>query len=1002
MTQLVMSSPTSTAEIDARDCPLGEGSDASYEARQKGQASSVTRLFVNGRMYELVVAPHARLSDVLRDQLHLQGVRVSCEEGECGSCSILVDGSPVTSCLMLANQAEGKEITTIEGLGSQDVVHPIQEAFIEEQGFQCGVCTPGLVMVTKALLDKNAVPTRADVVEAVSGNICRCGAYPYIVRSALRAAQKLRDRSDNSLSSDSEADESELVTSQLAYERDYQRPGLAVVSKGVIVKDAVEKVTGTLKYAVDVAVPGMLYGKILRSPHAHAVITRIDMTRALAHPGVIAAVSHLDAPAFNWQAPSQNYRGHIFDGIVRFVGDEVAAVAAVDEDAAEAALDLIDVEYEILPPVLDLEEAMTPSAPQVRVEGNVRPAGIVEWGSVAEGERESAFTVDCHITFSSQQHAPLGRNACIAEWSGDHVTVRTSSQTPSELRDAVHQAFGVPLSKIRAIALPVGCSFGQWWVNNFMLITALLARKARMPVKIELTNEECMGAVKRRHVEIIRGRMGCDASGRLTFMDFDRILDNGAYGYRGEAGISCADMWGRSKHGHIAMHGVNTNRVTAGCMRGVAEVTLGSCIERLADKLAEKTGMDPVAFRLMNQIQVGEELRRQPARQHMKGSVEHYVKNIPDDLKADWPDPFRLSSGSTHEILAKGAAEIGWKDKWRGWGRPYRVDGSRHYGVGVGTGAHACGSEAGGNNSAVVRLNADGSVSLFCSVGRQGQGSETTLAQIAAETLGVKFEDIDVETGDTDSCPWGHGSLASNTLYRAGYATKMACEDAKNQLLAIAAREFFSGDSSDLDVVEGHVQCRGDRQYRQVSIRDILSVFRSDSLGPTSSITGRSEKPMPPPSTYARHFAAHFADVEVDTETGCIQLLDYVAAQDSGTVVNPQVFKNQVVGGAICGAGFALHEAVAFDPVTGVVRNPNLLDYKVMRAADFPSHVRVIFSESYDPVGPFGAKGGGEAPVAAADAAIAQAVYNAIGVWVDMPMTSERVLTALGKVKEGQ
>ncbi|MDP6138020.1 MAG: xanthine dehydrogenase family protein molybdopterin-binding subunit [Arenicellales bacterium] len=775
-----------------------------------------------------------------------------------------------------------------------------------------------------------------------------------------------------------------------------------IVGKSVPVKDGREKVTGTLKYAVDLTTQGMVHGKILRSPHSHARITRIDTARAEALPGVLGVVTHHDSPGLNWESGWFNYRGHILDGTVRFIGDEVAALAATSEEIAEAALALIDVDYEVLPAVFDPEEAMTPRAPVLREEGNVRPASRVEWGDVDKGEAESDFVVECEIRFESQQAAPMGRNACIAEWSGDRVTVWSSSQTPSELRDGVHEAFGIPLSKIRVVALPSGCSFGVWWSCNFMLVTVLLARKVRRPVKIELTNAECMATVKRRHLEVSRGRMGCTKDGNLIFTSFDHVFDNGGYGFKDNVGFSCIDTWGRIRNGRFAIHGVNTNLVTAGCMRGVGDVTLGSCVERLADRLAEKVGMDPVAFRIKNQITPGEELRRthsRPSRERIEGSVEEYLDRIPEALRKSWPKPFHLSSGSTEKILIAGSEAFGWNEKWKGWREPYAADGPLRRAVGVGTGIHSCGVEIEGGVAAMVRINPDGSAKLFCAAGRQGQGSETTLAQVAAETLGIPFNTIEVETGDTDACPWSHGSLASNTMYRGGFVTRDACLDAKRQLLEIAAREFFEGKTEVLDVVDGLVQYRNEPEKNpRVTIHDVLNQIRSDTLGQTSSITGRSSTPMPPPTTFARHFAAHFADVEVDVETGEIRLLDYLATQDSGTVVNPKVLMNQAIGGAICGAGFAIYESLVFDAETGEVQNAGLQDYKLLRSTDFPAHARVLFGDSYDPVGPYGARGAGEAPIAAAVPAIAQAVYNAIGVWVDVPMTPERVVRALGQL----
>jgi xanthine dehydrogenase molybdenum-binding subunit len=431
-------------------------------------------------------------------------------------------------------------------------------------------------------------------------------------------------------------------------------------------------------------------------------------------------------------------------------------------------------------------------------------------------------------------------------------------------------------------------------------------------------------------------------------------------------------------------------------MRGVGDVTMGSVVERLADMLAEKVGMDPVEFRIKNEIKAGDPLRQTWARTYLKHDEEGYRKLLPKEIKDIWPKLFYLSTGSTEEILKKGAEAIGWKDKWAGWGQPYQIDGAKRRAVGVGTGIHLCGEEMEGNIAAVVRILKDGSAKLCVSCGRMGTGTETTQSQVAAEMLGIPIDLIEIETGDTDSCPWSRGSVASTAMFRTGFATWSACLDAKRQLLEIAAREFFDNDPSKLDVKEGIIFSVDDPGKR-VSIAEVMTCFRSEALGPQDSITGRSALPMPPATAFARHFAAHFADVEVDTDTGKIKLLDYVATQDSGTVVNPKILENQIIGGAIVGSGFALCEVLVFDD-HGKILNPNLTDYKVLRSVDFPIEPRMLFHESYEPVGPFGAKSAGEAPIAAAPPAVCQAVYNAIGVWVDVPMTPEKVLEALKKI----
>ncbi len=474
----------------------------------------------------------------------------------------------------------------------------------------------------------------------------------------------------------------------------------SVVGKGIPVKDAPEKLCGILRYGVDFELPRMLHGKILRSPHAHAKISGIDISKAEKIPGVLAIISHEDTPRHDWFGCWHNYKGKVLDGIVRYVGDEVAAVAAETEEIAERALELIEVSYELLPAALDMHTAGDAGAPRVRDEGNARPTFEVDWGDV-EGEiAASDHIVDCDVRFASQQYAPLGRNAAIAEWVGDKLTLWSSSQTPSELRDGIHQAFGVPQSKIKVVALPSGSSFGQWWSNNFHMITVALAKKAGRPVKVELDNEECMGTVKRRHEEHAIGRMGCTGDGELTFLEMNHLIDNGAYGYKDNVGFGVTEMWHPIRSARLRIQGVNTNRVTAGCFRGVGDCTFSVAVERMADQLAEKIGMDPIEFRLRNQIHPGDEFNKKSAQASMRGSIEEYMAEIPEDQRDDWPEPFHLSSGSTHELLRRGAERFRWKDRWNGWGKPYRVDGAKRSAIGVGTGAHCCGVEAEGAEGA--------------------------------------------------------------------------------------------------------------------------------------------------------------------------------------------------------------------------------------------------------------------------------------------------------------
>jgi xanthine dehydrogenase molybdenum-binding subunit len=767
-----------------------------------------------------------------------------------------------------------------------------------------------------------------------------------------------------------------------------ERRDFRVVGKDVPVKDAVEKVTGSLKYGVDLTVPNMVYGKILRSPHAHARIKHIDLSKAEALPGVLAIVTHEDAPQWEWNSCWYNYRGRILDDTVRFVGDEVAAVAAISEDVAKEAIGLVEVEYELLTPVFDPEEAMKEDAPQIRYDGNIRDPIEIDWGDLEKGEAESDAIIQSSMDFGSQGYASIGRNACVAEWNGDRLTLWTSTQTPSEAREEIAKGFGISIANVRVIALPSGSSFGLWWVNAFHLITPLLARKTRRPVKIELDQEESFAYVKRRHLETSSGRIGCKKDGTITFIDVKHMHDNGGYGVKPDVGFLIVDLWGGCSHGRFEIQGVSTNLVTAGCMRGVGDVTLGAFVERLLDMAAIEIDMDPLEFRLKNHIRTGDPLRAVMKREPDEGMFE----DVPDE----WPDLGYLSSEALHECLIEGAEASGWKEKWAGWGKPYAVNGSKRRAVGIATGIHCCGTEDEYGSSALVRVHADGSATLCVSMGRQGQGSETTQAQIAAEALGVPLDLISVEAGDTEVCPPNHGSIASNTAFRTGSATRSAALHAKEQLLEIAGKYYLKLEPTEMDIQEG-VIFKVDDPGISIPIDRVMSQIQPDTMSPPV-VVGRTNIPMPPGVTFVRHFAAHFVEVEVDVDTGEIKLLNYVATQDSGTVLNPKVLENQVIGGAILSSGFALAESLAFEEGTGKILNPGFLDYKVLRMPDFPLEPQVIFSEPYDPVGPFGAKSAGEAPACAPIPAISQAVYNAIGVWLDVPMTPERVLEALGKI----
>lgn len=753
----------------------------------------------------------------------------------------------------------------------------------------------------------------------------------------------------------------------------------SVVGKRVPQIDAFEKVTGQLRYGGDISIPGMLHAKVLRSPYAHAKVVKIDTSKAEALPGVAAVITYKDCPNKDWICPAFNWQGPVIGEIVRYIGDEVAAVAAINEKTAEEALDLIDVEYEPMPAVFDIVEAMKPDAVQVRPDGNMRYPNIFEWGNLEKGFNESDFIIEHETHLGQQQHAPLDRNACITTWTKGRVTLWTASQSIFWCRSAVADYFDLPLNKVRIISAPIGGSFGFWWQNNFMFIALLLSKMSGKPVRLELTREEVFSTVKRRELPITFIKIGAKNSGELKALSIKHLFDNGAYGNKFDPYQTVADMY-RVENGRFESIGVSTNLLTAGCMRGVGDFSVGYAIEVVIDMVAEKLGMDPVKFRLKNHFQTGDVLHT---------SQEYMFQKFMFDRDI----PVRLTSSGLAECLTKGAEAIGWKDKWQGWGKPVAVDGTRRRGIGVAISTHISGLAFFGFNGAIVKINSDGSVHFVTGVGRSGQGADTTQAQIVAEVLGISLEDIVVTTGDTDISPPTMATVGSTSMHMVSRATKRAAEDAKLQVLNLASKRLGVA-PEELDIKNRKIFVKKEPE-RGIMLKALLSQPLQEHLC-APVIVGSSSEGFPYDQS-GKMMMAHFAEVEVDTKTGKVKVLKYVAAHDSGTIVNPAICENQVHGGVFLGCGLGLSENLIFDKSTGMILNPNFIDYKVLKALDLPDP-EVIFEEVYDDAGAFGAKGIGEGTSCGCCPALANAVYNAIGVRIDPPLHPEKILRALSKL----
>lgn len=759
----------------------------------------------------------------------------------------------------------------------------------------------------------------------------------------------------------------------------------ALVGKSLPLIDAYEKVTGKLKYAGDLpALQRMHYAKVLRSPYAHARVVHIDTRKAEALRGVSAVITHRDditgkkkTCSTPWVDPSFNFRGPMISQEVCYVGDEVAAVSAVDEQTAQEALGLIEVEYEELPAIFDLEESIKPGAPAVRPWGpNALDPSLFEWGDIEAGFAASDYIIENRVTIGNQQHAPLDRNSCIAAWEGERVSIWTSTQALFWIRDAVTDFFELSPNQVRVYSTPTGGSFGLWWGNNFMFLAIALARKARRPVRLTLTRNEVQTTVKRRERPLIDGKIGLKADGTLVSQSYRHLMDNGAYGNKWDPYQSVADIYTTS-HGRFEFVGVATNLLPAGCMRGVGDLTLAYAMEQTMDMAAEKIGMDPVEFRLKN---------------HWKtGDICHTSQEVLfAKLLFNREPEVALTSSGLEECIRKGAELFQWKQKWKGWGQPSAVEGHKVRGVGMAISTHISGLAFFGFNGITIKVNPDGTVVLTTGIGRMGQGGETTQAMVAAEVLGIELGDVNVVDGDSEVCGHTMVTFGSNGMHMVARATQAAAQDAKRQLLEFAARHL-EANAADLDLKDRRIFVKGTPEIG-IGLKELMSKPIYEYLA-APEVIGRASLGVEFDKA-GKMMMCDYAEVEIDTRSAQLRIVNFVACHDSGTIVNPAVCENQVAGGYCQSVGLSTTEHLVFDEETGAILNPNFMDYKIPGPLDMPDPT-IYFADVYDEDGPFGAKGIGEGVTCAVPAAISSAVYNAIGVRLNPPITPDKIMRAL-------
>ena len=764
------------------------------------------------------------------------------------------------------------------------------------------------------------------------------------------------------------------------------RPEFAIVGKSERKVDGRVLATGKPVFVADLQLPETLHIAILGSPHAHARIVRIDASVAEAMPGVACVLTHRNTPATRHTTAGQGfpepspYDTRMFEDKVRFVGDRVAAVAAESEEVALEALKAIEVEYEELTPVLSIDDALRDDAPVIHDE--VDSTGIydashnvvadvdIDVGDVEAGFEGSDVVVESICETQYAQHTPIETHVVLSYLDdAGRLVLRTSTQVPFHVRRIVAQTLGIPIRDIRVIKPRIGGGFGTKQEVLLEDIAGLVTLRTHRPALIRLTRKEEFVAARTRHPMRIRVVLGAGNDGVLRAIEMEAISNTGAYGAHGltvlaNTGSKTLPLYNKAPNAHFFGQAVYTTLPVAGAYRGYGATQGYFPLETAMDELAERLGIDPIELRRLNHIRVGETSPIFEKLGEGREGVEQTVKSC-----------------ELERCLEVGAERIGWSKK-RG---KHLRDGSWVHGVGMSIMMQGSGIPLIDMAAATIKMNEDGSFNLLIGATDLGTGSDTILAQIAAEVLGVPLERILVTSSDTDFTPFDVGAYASSTTYVSGTAVQRAAEKVRDQILTVAA-PVLGAEAGTLRLGDGMV-VGPDGKTMTLADACVRAMYESDQFQIAATASCVPVESPPP-------FLASFAEVAVDTETGAVRVLHYVAAVDCGVAINPAMAEGQMEGALVNGIGYALTEEMQISS-RGRVRNPSLFEYKIPGMLDIP-RLEVVLVESYEPTGPMGAKSVGEIGINGPIPTIANAIYDAVGVRLkETPFTPERVLDAM-------
>ena len=955
---------------------------------------------INGKQKNYQVQPSDLLLDTLRKGGYFGVKSGGCKTGECGACTVLLDGKPVNSCQMLSMQADGHEIVTVEQLGE----HPkqgwrkstgldeLQNAFIESGAIQCGYCTPAMLLAGKALLKRKDSPTEAEIRAALSGVLCRCTGY----EKPVKAIQAVARRQTEKLLTQ--------VMPQMVTVPETEK--FRKVGKPEIKVDAVKLVQGKAAFTDDLHLENMLYAKILHSPLAHARIKKIDASKARNLPGVAAVLTYQDIPRVVYSTAGQSdpipgpLDSFSLDNKVRFVGDRVAFVAAETLGIAEEALKLIEVEYEPLPVLLDPSKAMEVEAPILHDEKeyvqfadsdpkkNIAARIRIDIGDVEKGFKKADRIIECEYEVSKVQQASIEPHVVISYWDeDDRLVVRTSTQVPFHTRRILAPVLGLPIKRIRVIKPRIGGGFGGKQEVLIEDVAAHLTIATKRPVRLEYTREEEFIAARSRHPMKVKLKTGVKMDGTITANEMVILTDTGAYGCHaltvtGNTGQKSMALYVGDgefrKSPNIRFHAdiVYTNTPPAGAFRGYGVPQGFFPVERQMEKIARILGLDPIEFRKKNSLRPGElqpfstswSEGREPKPEivHTIGldkCVEAGKKAIEWDKKFAHPDWHNIKD---KPFLKRG---IGIANVMQGTAIPYLDMGS-----------------------ASIKMNEDASFNLLIGATDLGTGSDTVLAQMAAEVLGVEVDDVIVYSSDTDFTPFDKGAYASSTTYISGTAVVKAARQVAQQIKERAVAMWKSKDPKNdfsvdkMELYESKVHAP-DGQVISMAVVALNSLHHTDQEQ-IMAVASYVSPAAPPP------FASQFAQVLVDIETGQVTVEELVMAVDSGVIVNPVTASGQIEGGMSQALGYAVCEQMTYDS-EGKPRETDFDQYHIFKADEMPK-MKTIFIETFEPSHPFGVKAVAEIPLDGVAPAVANAILDACGAQMDsLPITPEKIWKAL-------